>query len=358
MPITLREAEKTHVRILCAYVQALRSSRIAFFRFVPGMCPLVPFLFGLSFGLEVYPVVIAEKDSNVIPTDLQGFDRIDYQSFHDITEQLDEKLPSYFESINKSSIPAEWLKLDSKARDALTQIQNFLDSNAVQLEGPRTAAKSSNEDKMQIALALGLYAIRCSAGSLMVKAPGGKLRIKALVAPGAEMDAVGEWREFDINEGICGWVTRNKRAFLTGDRNTVSGEDIYYARRSFDRNLVSLACVPIFHGGEVVGVINADSREQDFFRESDLEVLGIVAGLLAPTVANEFHNFDQEDYSNVTQVESELQKGHICLNCGQSTVVLGFKRKDDEEGLRYRMYLRCTACNHTYDIHTYSLRSA
>src|SRR5574342_499347 len=100
------------------------------------------------------------------------------------------------------------MKLDSKARDALTQIQNFLNINPKQImDDAEAVVKATNEDKMQIALALGLYAIRCSAGSLMVKTPQGKLRIKALVAPSAEMDAVGEWREFDINEGICGWVT-------------------------------------------------------------------------------------------------------------------------------------------------------
>jgi hypothetical protein len=341
------------MRTLCGLVHSLKMSRLAFFRFTPEMSLLVPFLFGLSYGLEVYPILVTEKGTDIIPSDLQGFDRIDYQSFEDFNTHLAEKMPSYLNDIESSTIPGEWAKFDIKTKEALSQIQNF-----ISLPSPQVNGTSANEDKMQIALALGLYAIRCSAGSLMVITPNKRLRIKALVAPSAEMDEVGAWREFDISEGICGWVATNKTPYRTGDRQIVNG-NVTYKPRSFDKNLMALACVPVIYQGDVVGVINADSREQDFFREGDIEVLSIVANMLAPFVADEAHHFSSDEVTEAsTEVEAELRRGHTCTICHKkNTIVLGFKRIDDKDGLRYRMYLRCSNCNVPEEIRTYILRS-
>jgi hypothetical protein len=343
-PLTSRDVEGLDMRRLCSLVHSVRMSKLAFFRFVRGMSPLVPFLTGLSVGLEVYPVLLVESKPGIIPSNLAGWDRIQYLNFGQLERQLAEQLPPLIEQTRKPTLPVEYSKFDEKARDALGQILLFLSQNV------------AYQDKLEVATALCLYAIRSSAGSLMVLSSQGKLKIEAMIAPIVEMDAVGEWREFGIDEGICGWVARHRQPHRTGNVR----DDPFYEKRTFDRNLTSLACVPIIYEDEVLGVLNADSREPDFFRDMDIEILQFVAKTLAPVIAKE-KEFPSQGFDGSgaysSDVRSQLLQEPVCLSCSNPSMVLGFRRIEDEDGLRYRMFSTCTVCRREDDIRTYILRS-
>lgn len=340
--LTLKDATQLEMRSLCGLVHSIRKSRFTALRFVQGMSPLVPFLFGLSFGLRVPPILLVEHDPQIIPSNLAGYPRFEYQNFIQIQEFLSEQLPIFLKQVDASVSLADWTsKFGLKASEALGNIQTILAQREMRFE-----------DKLQATLILSLYAAKSRAGSLMLLS-GNKLKIEAMVAPKIEMDEVGNWREFDISEGICGRVVREREPYSTGDVHN----DSIYKESTFDKNLMSLAAVPITYAGKVLGVLNADSREPDFFNETDLEVLGIVARMLAPIVARERVAPGSDDYGDSTHVRSQLLRDPICLNCNESSVVLSFRSIDDEKGLRYRMISKCTACGHEEGIRTYTLRA-
>ena len=341
-PLTLKDATQSEMRLLCGLVHSIRKSRFTALRFVQGMSPLVLFMFGLSFGLRVPLIVLVEHDPQIIPSNLAGYPRFEYQNFIQIQEFLSEQLPVFLKQVDASASLADWTsKFGLKAGEALGNIQTILPQREMRFE-----------DKLEAALILSLYAVKSRAGSLMLLS-GDKLKIEAMVAPRIEMDEVGNWREFDISEGICGRVVREREPYSTGDVHN----DSIYKESTFDKNLMSLAAVPITYAGKVLGVLNADSREPDFFNETDLEVLGIVARMLAPIVARERVAPGSDDYGDSTHVRSQLLRDPICLNCNESSVVLSFRSIDDEKGLRYRMISKCTACGHEEGIRTYMLRA-
>jgi len=80
--------------------------------------------------------------------------------------------------------------------------------------------------------------------------------------------------------GIVGYVAQTKRAYLSnGD---VQKDVRYVGGKEFH----SEVAVPLIVGETMVGVINLESREQDAFFESDLELLKVFAGQAAIAIQN------------------------------------------------------------------------
>ena len=90
-----------------------------------------------------------------------------------------------------------------------------------------------------------------------------------------------------LTEGIMGHVASNGEPYYAGDvRN-----DPYYLNTVPET--LSELCVPIKSGENLIGVINAESRQINFFSEDDVRLLNTIAGSLA-TVIEKLRLFDSE----------------------------------------------------------------
>lgn len=346
---TLNKSTRYQSRSLCSLVYAIRKSRVCIINYGADSEPIVPFLFGLSFALEVTPLLVT-RVGTAIPSDLQGYERIEYENFGEIEFSISGGLDHALNELQRLQTPDKWNHYDTRTRDALFQIRRAVSATKSVLD-----QGGAFEDVLEVALAMALYAIRASAGSIMLMSADDYLQIVALVAPRVEMDAVGEWRAFNVDEGICGYVVRTGHPYLCANVT----EDEYYAKRTYDRNLSSLVSVPILQNSTVLGVVNADSREINFFRDDDIGILESVAELLAPligTYKNQWGDFLRTDEPH-TQLHRILMQDAACISCGSHLITLSFERIDDEKGLRYRMLSECLKCKHRDEIRTYMLRS-
>jgi len=90
-----------------------------------------------------------------------------------------------------------------------------------------------------------------------------------------------------LSEGIMGHVASTREVYCTADvRN-----DPHYLNTVPET--LSELCVPIQVGEKLIGVINAESRQLNFFSEDDNRLLTTIAGTLA-TVIEKLHLFDAE----------------------------------------------------------------
>ena len=90
-----------------------------------------------------------------------------------------------------------------------------------------------------------------------------------------------------LSEGIMGYVASTGEPYRAPDvRN-----DPHYL--SSVPETLSELCVPIKVGEKVIGVINAESRQLNFFSEDDELLLNTIAGTLATTI-EKLHLFDSE----------------------------------------------------------------
>lgn len=100
-----------------------------------------------------------------------------------------------------------------------------------------------------------------------------------------------------LNQGISGWVIRNKRGSIIPD---VSKDPNYYPARSQTRSQIT---VPIISRDHAIGALVLESNELDHFKPTDLELLTIFSGLAAIAIRNAQL---YEDSVKKKQLESEL----------------------------------------------------
>jgi GAF domain-containing protein len=118
-------------------------------------------------------------------------------------------------------------------------------------------------------------------GSLMLMEEDGKLHFRARFGHPFPVDK--EERTFTpgtADEGIAGWVVRNRKPYVCRDTETNSKFVDIIAGPSI-RSLVS---VPIISHGTVLGVINVDSSEPDRFSAADAESLVALANQVAVAI--------------------------------------------------------------------------
>ena len=86
--------------------------------------------------------------------------------------------------------------------------------------------------------------------------------------------------ELHLGKGITGWVAEKGEPLLVNDVR----EDARYI--SGDENMSSEMCAPLKVGQRVIGVIDAQSRDLNAFREDDLRLLNIAAGQITTLIEN------------------------------------------------------------------------
>ncbi len=88
-------------------------------------------------------------------------------------------------------------------------------------------------------------------------------------------------REYRLDEGLCGRAIRTREVVRVGD---VSQDPDYYPPngQKFASNLV----VPLIHGDRVVGVLNMESRQPNFFTNEHATIMATLAGPIAVAMEN------------------------------------------------------------------------
>src|SRR5689334_25319283 len=94
-------------------------------------------------------------------------------------------------------------------------------------------------------------------------------------------------------------VTRTGNPIRLGD---VTRESAYFGVTD---GVVSELCVPIISHGQVIGVINSESKKQDAFSERDERLLTTIAHTLA-TAADKLRSFDEAG-QRATELEARYQ---------------------------------------------------
>jgi serine phosphatase RsbU (regulator of sigma subunit) len=100
-----------------------------------------------------------------------------------------------------------------------------------------------------------------------------------------------------LNQGVSGWVIRNKRGSISTD---VSKDSNYYPARSHTKSQIT---VPIISRNTAIGALVLESDEAAHFKPTDLELLTIFSGLAAIAISNARL---YEDSLKKRQLESEL----------------------------------------------------
>ena len=138
--------------------------------------------------------------------------------------------------------------------------------------------------------AVVLFLMDESGEQLVLKASGGgRLRIRDVA--------------IRLEEGIAGWVTRNKSPLIVNDVRT---NPLYHSAIDGQTGLLttSVLCVPLERRGEVMGVIEAINHPRGTFTESDQNLLLSVASWAAVSIDNA--NLFQGEVDARSRLESTL----------------------------------------------------
>jgi diguanylate cyclase (GGDEF)-like protein len=105
-------------------------------------------------------------------------------------------------------------------------------------------------------------------------------RLLAVARAGAPLHR-GPMVDFELGEGLIGWVVSQSTPVRSGDAE----RDPRFVRRAGQSEpLGSFVGVPLRRGDGCIGVLYGSHRERDRFSESDQHVLTLVAGLCAPHI--------------------------------------------------------------------------
>ncbi|MCP4447323.1 MAG: sensor domain-containing diguanylate cyclase [Myxococcales bacterium] len=87
---------------------------------------------------------------------------------------------------------------------------------------------------------------------------------------------------FRYGEGLAGWVAEHGESLLVSDVD----EDARFLSIGDSSHIRSLACVPLMHRDAVVGVLTVTTPEVDFFTNSSIDLLALVANTVALDIEN------------------------------------------------------------------------
>jgi len=91
---------------------------------------------------------------------------------------------------------------------------------------------------------------------------------------------------FNIDEGIAGWVARNRTPLLIEDCYSDSRFNKEFDKQS-NFKTKSMICVPMVHKGKLIGVIQVINKKNDgIFNERDLNIFKILASQCAIAIEN------------------------------------------------------------------------
>ncbi|OHU86736.1 MULTISPECIES: EAL domain-containing protein [Pseudoalteromonas] len=106
-----------------------------------------------------------------------------------------------------------------------------------------------------------------------------------------------------IEQGITGHVARTRQAFVSGD---VSVEPMYIAD---SRPALSEICVPLVYENTLLGVIDCEHPQRDYFTEGHLQILSTVAHLLSAKINQ------VKTLNNLTKTIEQLNQAQQLEQC-------------------------------------------
>ncbi len=121
-----------------------------------------------------------------------------------------------------------------------------------------------------------------------------KMLQKAAFGPKGDPVSIST-QKFDVlpGQGVVGYVMQTHRPVLVSDTRT----DKRY--RVDDAFRLSEACVPIFHNGELLGVIDSEHTKPNYYTDRDIKILTTIATLLG----NKLKQIESEQTLQVKQLE-------------------------------------------------------
>jgi signal transduction histidine kinase len=162
-------------------------------------------------------------------------------------------------------------------------------TSTLDLEAALQKAMEHTQNLLQ-AEAVVLFLMDESGDQLILKASGGaRLRLRDV--------------SIRLEEGIAGWVTRNKTPLIVNDVRT---NPLYHSAIDGQTGLLttSVLCVPLEQRGEVLGVIEAINHPRGAFNEGDQNLLLSVASWASVAIDNA--NLFQGVADARTRLESTL----------------------------------------------------
>jgi serine phosphatase RsbU (regulator of sigma subunit) len=95
-----------------------------------------------------------------------------------------------------------------------------------------------------------------------------------------------------LGEGIVGWVAKTKKGEIVADTTKDS-------RYILDGQTgLSEIAVPIIHNNKIIGVIDSEHTDKDFFPADDLKILTTIASMTAAKLVQAFYDQKLQDYQN------------------------------------------------------------
>ncbi len=144
-------------------------------------------------------------------------------------------------------------------------------TSTLDLEAALEKAMAHTQNLLQVEACV-LFLLDELGEKLILKASGGgRLRIRDVA--------------IRLEEGIAGWVTRNRRSLIVND---VRANPLYQSAVDGQTGLLttSVICVPLARRDEVLGVIEAINHPRGAFTETDQQLLSSVAAWAAIAVEN------------------------------------------------------------------------
>lgn len=130
----------------------------------------------------------------------------------------------------------------------------------------------------------GLTFIEATSGTLMlIDNKGEWLEIEA--RPGLPKEGEEEPRYGICDSSVAGWVAKTGKPYRCAD---VEKDSHFASPRSGQLHFKSLLSVPIIFNNKVLGVINADDKQENFFTTDHLQRLSDFAGQIAFAIAERY----------------------------------------------------------------------
>ncbi len=143
----------------------------------------------------------------------------------------------------------------------------------------RISAALDLEDVLEAILREGLQSIGTDSGSIMLANPvTNELEMKIWIIDG-ELKDKNSFVKLSLVEGVAGRVMGTGTSYNCPN----VAQDTYFKELPNSRNCGSLLSVPIVSHGRILGVINADNKNSNFFKDSDAVFLSeLISHLVVP----------------------------------------------------------------------------
>jgi len=164
--------------------------------------------------------------------------------------------------------------LASQLSTAISAVQRSEALRRIYAFGQRLATASTREQVIASTLDFLVDQFDFELSAVFVTNEIGNLKIADIRGPYAE-NGVGPGWVLPAGAGLVGWAARNKRPVLAED----VAEDPRY-HRAYSQTRSELA-VPVLFSGNLLGVLNVESRQRGFFDEEDRQLLEVIANHLA-----------------------------------------------------------------------------